>query len=393
MQEVWVPETFRERPYAREHFIKIVRWAQNNHGFYQKLHVDISKPLPIIKRAHIQQNNDLLLNGHKALGHTSGSTSMPVKVSWQAERHQMENVDTQRLKQWYGGQLTPMKIVALATHEANERTLEVDSPLAKQWEFIENQHAQFGADSLISYPTNLERLCHYALDKSLTLPFIKRVTAMSETYDAHMDGLLKQVFPNAVAIVTYSSVECGTIAIRCPHNPDNYHVMAHKLGVEILNEQDQPCALGELGQVVITDYFNHHSSLIRYALGDLAEPAVCDCGKIPFPAITRIAGKMRGLLRRADGSQMLFTSLSSTFRDSPEISQFQVVQTQLHMFTVNAVLRANQPSDEFETRIIARFQQEFGVNTEVNFNYMDAVPRSPGGKYFAAICAIPEITV
>ena len=393
MTEVWVPETFRERPYAREHFIHIVHWAQKHHGFYQKFHRDISKPLPVIKRSHIQQNNDLLLNGHEAIGHTSGSTSMPIKVSWQVERFNMEKADTQRLKQWYGGQLTPMKIVALATHEANERTLEVDTPLEEQWQFIQNQHIQFGADSLISYPTNLERLCLFAIENGLTVPFIKRVTAMSETYDAHMDALLKQVFPNAVAVVTYSSVECGTIAIRCPYNPDNYHVMAHKLGVEILNEQEQPCALGELGQVVVTDYFNQHSSLIRYALGDLAEPAQCDCGKISFPAITRIAGKMRGLLRRADGSQMLFTSLSSSFRDSPEISQFQVVQTQLQIFTVNAVLKIQQKTEAFEARIIARFQKEFGDDAQVSFNYMDSVPRSPGGKYFAAICVIPETVV
>ena len=315
---------------------------------------------------------------------------MPIKVSWQEERHNMERLDSNRLKQWYGGQLTPMKIVALATHEANERTLEVDTPLPQQWQFIQNQHTQYGADSLISYPTNLERLCHYAIDHGLNMPFIKRVTAMSETYDAHMDGLLKQVFPNAVPVVTYSSVECGTIAIRCPHNPDNYHIMAHKLGVEIINDKGQPCALGELGQVVITDYFNQHSTLIRYALGDLAEPAQCDCGKINFPAITRIAGKMRGLLRRADGSQMLFTSLSATFRDSPEISQFQVVQKQLQFFTVNAVLKVDGRNEDFEARIRTRFQQEFGQDTNLSFNYLESVPRSPGGKYFAAICEIPE---
>ena len=87
----------------------------------------------------------------------------------------------------------------------------MDSPLPAQWDFIRAQHETRGADSLVSYPTNLERLCHYAIDNGLSLPFIKRVTAMSETYDAHMDGLLKQAFPEAVPVVTYSSVECGTI--------------------------------------------------------------------------------------------------------------------------------------------------------------------------------------
>jgi phenylacetate-coenzyme A ligase PaaK-like adenylate-forming protein len=142
--------------------------------------------------------------------------------------------------------------------------------------------------------------------------------------------------------------------------------------------------------VVVTDYFNRHSTLIRYALGDLAENTVCGCGQIALPAITAIAGKMRGLLRRADGSQMLFTSLSSHFRDSPEIRQFQVVQEQIHQFTVRAVPRGTPDLAPFEARIRARFREEFGPETRLAFTYMDSIPRSPGGKYFAAICTIPE---
>jgi phenylacetate-CoA ligase len=205
-----------------------------------------------------------------------------------------------------------------------------------------------------------------------------------------MDDLIRQVFPNAVPIVTYSSVELGMIAVRCPHRPENYHIMAHKLGVEILDAEGRACPPGVPGQVVVTDYFNQHSTLIRYALGDLAENAVCPCGRIALPAITRIAGKMRGLLRRADGSQMLFTSLSSHFRDSPEIRQFQVVQDQIHQFTIRAVPRGTPDLAPFEARIRARFSEEFGPETRLAFTYMDSIPRSPGGKYFAAICAIPE---
>ena len=83
MTEVWVPETFRERPYAREHFIKIVRWAQQHHGFYQKFHVDISKPLPVIKRAQIQQYNELFLNGHQSW---HWQHMKPMKKLWKSIR-------------------------------------------------------------------------------------------------------------------------------------------------------------------------------------------------------------------------------------------------------------------------------------------------------------------
>lgn len=390
MSAVWIPETLRGRPYARRRFEAVVRWAQANHPFYRRFHPDISRPLPVITRAMVQEHNALLLNGHPAQGHTSGSTSMPIHVSWQPERGRLEAGDTQRLMQWYGGPLSYIKIVALATHKADERTFEVDSPLPEQLAFIRDRHARLGAVSLVSYPTNLERLCRFLAERGETLPFIRRVTAMSEAYDDHLDDLIRQAFPNAVPVVTYSSVELGMIAIRCPHRPENYHVMAHKLGVEILDEDGRPCPPGRLGQVVVTDYFNRHSTLIRYALGDLAENAVCDCGRIGLPAITRIAGKMRGLLRRPDGSQMLFTSLSPVFRDSPEIRQFQVLQHSLDRFTVRAAPREGAALAPFEARVRARFVQEFGPDTALAFDYMDAIPRTPGGKYFAALCEMPE---
>jgi phenylacetate-coenzyme A ligase PaaK-like adenylate-forming protein len=66
------------------------------------------------------------------------------------------------------------------------------------------------------------------------------------------------------------------IAVRCPHYPDNYHIMAHKLGLEFLNEQGTPCLDGEFGQIVITDYFNRKMPLIRYAIGDLATQSFYD---------------------------------------------------------------------------------------------------------------------
>ncbi len=389
MSTVWIPETFRDRPYASRRFEAVVRWAQANHPFYQRFHPDISRPLPLITRTMVQENNDLLLNGHPGLSHTSGSTSTPVWVSWQPGRGRLESQDTQRLVDWYGGQLSPIMIMAMAAHEANERTMEVDSPLAAQLEFIHDRHRRLGADSLISYPTNLERMCLYLIERGKTLPFIKRVTAMSETYDDHMDDLLAQVFPNAVPVVTYSSRELGMIAIRCPHRPENYHIMAHKLGIEILDGSDRPCRPGQLGRIVATDYFNRHSTLIRYDIGDLAEPAVCSCGRIRLPAITRIAGKMRGLLRKPDGSQMLFTSLSPVFRTSPEIRQFQVVQHALERFTVRAApRRAGEDLAGFEARVRARFAEVFGSAVTMAFEYMPEVPRTPGGKYFAAICEI-----
>ena len=198
---------------------------------------------------------------------------------------------------WLGGPLPNMRIVSLASHEGNAKTLDVSTPIPGQVDFILRRHSIDGACALVTYPTNLEMLCRYVLENDIDLSFMRRVICMSEMYEPYHDELISKAFPNAVASCTYSSVEAGLIAARCPHRPANYHIMAHKLGVEILDEQGRPCSDGELGQVVVTDYSNRRSTLIRYALGDLAAPTVCDCGQIPLPAITRLIGKVRGCSR------------------------------------------------------------------------------------------------
>jgi len=92
--------------------------------------------------------------------------------------------------------------------------------------------------------------------------------------------------------------------------------------VESLDGEGRPCREGEPGQVVVTDYWNRRSTLVRYALGDLAAPVTCGCGRIPAPAMTNVIGKVRGVLKDAAGRPVMFNGLSPMFRDSPEVRQF-----------------------------------------------------------------------
>ena len=385
MQPV-VPESFRDRPYARQHFSSIASWAALNHPFYRKRVSGDAPEFGLITRRDIQEENELLLNGHEHTGRTSGSTATPVKVCWSKERSDMDRRDTAQFVRWLGGPLPNMRIVALAAHAKNARTLEVTSPLSEQVEFILQRHAVEGACSLVTYPSNMELLCRYIIENGIDLSFMRRFVCLSEVYEPWYDEIVKKAFPNAIAAVTYSSVELGLISARCPHRPENYHIMAHKLGIEFLNEEGRPCQEGELGQVVATDYFNRRSTLVRYALGDLAAPTTCGCGKISLPAMTNVIGKVRGVLKRADGTPVLFTGLSPMFRDSPEIRQFQVMQPALGHFEIRYVPREGAPLEPFFERVGAAFRRDFGDEVRLDFRAYEEIPRSAGGKFHGAIC-------
>jgi len=385
MIEPVVPESFRARPYARQHYSDIARWAAQHHPFYIKRVHGERPDFGLLTRADIQQDNEGLLNGFEVTGRTSGSTAMPVQVAWSPERARMDRADTAQFTRLLGGRLPSVRIVALAAHAADARTIDVTEPIPVQVEFILRRHAANGACSLVTYPSNLEMLCRYVIEHGLDMRFMRRLVCLSEVYEPVVDELAAQAFPNALATSTYSSVEVGLIAGRCPHRPQNYHIVAHKLGVEFLDPDGRPCREGELGQVVITDYWNRRSSFIRYALGDLAAPATCGCG-IGGPALTQLVGKVRGLLKHADGRAVLFTGLSPMFRDSPEIRQFQVVQPALGHFVVRFVPRPGAALEPFFERVRSHFEADFGPGLEIGFEAMEEIPRSAGGKFHGSIC-------
>lgn len=385
MIEPVVPESFRNRPYARQHYSEIARWAAQEHPFYKKRVHGPRPDFPLLTRADIQDDNETLLNGFPATGRTSGSTAMPVLVSWSARRAEMDRQDNAGYIRLLGGPLPNVRIVALSAHEKNERTIDVTEPIPAQVEFILRRRAADGACALVTYPSNLEMLCRHVLEEGLDMRFMRRLVCLSEVYEPVVDELAAQAFPNAFATSTYSSVEVGLIAARCPHRPQNHHIVVRKLGVELLTDDGRPCREGEVGQVVVTDYWNRRSSFVRYALGDLAAPATCDCG-IGTPALTQLVGKVRGVLKHADGRPVLFTGLSPMFRDSPEIRQFQVVQPALGHFVVRFVPRAGAALDPFFDRVRQAFAADFGSDLRVEFDALECIPRSAGGKFHGSIC-------
>jgi phenylacetate-coenzyme A ligase PaaK-like adenylate-forming protein len=380
MSDLDIPESFRGRPYAERHFRQIAQWARVHSPFYRHFHAGGGVP-PLLTREILQAHNDELLDGRAVTGKTSGATSVPVRVHWGAPRSRLDHKDNLAYAGWFGGVLPHAKIVALIAHDAKPNSFEVASPVPQQLAFLHEQIHRHGVKSLISYPTNLMQLAQHLRQSGQTIPELERLVCMSELFEPSQEACIADAFPNARIAATYSCTETGMIAGRCPHNPDNYHIMAHKLGVEFLNAEGRPCAEGEVGQIVITDYVNRAMPFIRYAIGDLAAPVRCNCGKIDLPALTRLLGKQRGLLRHPDGHYVFSTELSPHIRDSVEVRQYQVIQEQPARFLLRVIARDGADTAAFETRMRELFAAHFGAATELAFDWCTDIPRLPGGKY------------
>lgn len=377
----FVPESFRDQLYAAERFRRIVEVARESNPFYQRW-LEAEDSVPIVTRDVFLQNNDLILNGTTATGSTSGSTGIPVRIAKSSNRASLDSTDQDLLIRWLGGRMRCSQIVHRGTGELPGWMMDVTENLDKQIQFIQHRYKTRQAIAVTTYPTNAELLAREVIRRGVDMSFVRRVGVYAEALEAAQEALIRQAFPNAQFWTTYSSIEFGLIAIRCPWDPRFHHWMSHKLGVEVLREDGSPCADGELGRVVITDYFNALCPLIRYELGDLAARGECPCGQTDLPAFSRVVGKVRGALLKRDGQRVIFTNMSVALRDIPGMGQYQVIQTSVEDVTVSYVA-----DTDLSDSIATAFATEFGyLPDRFCTRQVQRIERGANGKFYASIC-------
>lgn len=244
---------------------------------------------------------------------------------------------------------------------------------------------------LLTYPNNLSALLDLAEadpDRLAGLSRLKQVRTIGETLHDALRERCRRVLGVGSADL-YSTQEVGVLAIECPQG-GGYHVMAEGVVIELLRDDDQPCAVGETGRVVVTDLHNFATPLIRYDLGDLAvADGPCGCGR-GLPKIRRILGRQRNLLRLPDGRRFWPLVGAFGYREIAPVRQYQIIQRSLERVTLRLVVE--RPLSVVETEGLAERLVEFlGCRFAVDFEYCTPViPRGPGGKFEDFVCEIKD---
>jgi len=185
---------------------------------------------------------------------------------------------------------------------------------------------------------------------------------------------------------SYSSSETGCIAIQCPEQ-HKFHIMSETVIVEILDENGNECAPGEVGRVVLTDLQNFASPVIRYDIGDYAEQgSACTCGRT-LPTLHKIIGRERNLFIRPDGTR--FWPRAGMY-DIPKIApvrQWQMVQHSIDHVEYRLVV--DTPLTEEQREQIKALVPKFLLfNPQVTVTeFPDAIP-TKNGKYEETICLV-----
>ncbi len=378
---------------------------------------DLLSTIPIMRRHDLQtQREDIdstwypSEHGKVMIARSTGSTGEPVEVRRTALNDLMWMAMTLREHLWQHRDFSSTLAVIranLAEDDTGRHGIEslnwgapvshlftsgpaygisLQTDVMRQSEWLNEIRPQY----LLTYPNNFSALLDIAdadPAKGAGLRRLKQVRTIGETLPDSLRERCRRLLDIDITDV-YSSQEVGVIATECPDR-DGYHIMSESVIVELLLDDDSPCAPGERGRIVVTDLHNFATPLIRYDIGDIAELGVsCPCGR-GLPKLTRILGRQRNLLRLPDGRRFWPTVGALVFRDVAPIQQYQVVQSGVDRIKLKLVVERPISADEEQslTEVLNRF---LGHSFAVDFEYFShQIPRGPGGKFEDFICEIP----
>lgn len=360
--------------------------------------------LPILTRSELQRlgavmTSQRIPSAHKPTNsiQTSGSTGMPIKTLGTALTRLYWNAINLRDHAWHRRDLSG-KLAAIRSSGRNKlpkeglvlpnwgpptaevyktgpaAALSVQTYIDEQADWLCKQDP----DYLITYPSNLQALAEYFQRTGQNLTRLRELRTYGETVNPELRDVCQRTF-GVPLVDMYSSQEVGYIALQCPDH-EHYHVQSESVLVEILNQNNEPCRPGEVGQVVITTLHNYAMPLIRYAILDYAEPGPeCSCGR-SLPVLNRIMGRQRNMLILPNGKQTWPTFPSKSWEHIGSIQQMQLVQKSLEHIEVRYVAeRLLSPAQEQELIDILckRFKHPFVIS----FANQERIERSGNYKF------------
>lgn len=362
---------------------------------------DLAK-LPVLTRATIKRRlPDMLSRAipkyRLAEGHTSGTTGSPLTLFYNGDMTHMAYAALDRHYRWAGvimarggdrvAVIRGNVIVPLEqrrppfwrlNHFHNQLLLSCFHLTPDNLTHYFQALREFRPAVLDGYPSSAYVLAKVLLNRDERLP-LKAVITSSETLFDFQREVIEAAFQCRV-FDYYAAAERVIFASECDHHLG--HHLYEEYGItELLDEDDQPVAVGGEGYLVGTSLHNLGMPLLRYRTSDRSalKTASCACGR-PLPLMEDVATKAEDLLRLKDGRLISPSVLTHPFKPLDAIEASQLVQTDLDRLIIRLVptpAYRQADADHLVRELKARLGEEIRVDIELT----DSLPRTANGKF------------
>jgi phenylacetate-CoA ligase len=381
---------------TRRNLERILRHAINTVPFYKRVLDDLElSAFPVTNKNQIRSQQNAFLSSSlppksSTRMITSGSTGTPFVVYHDEDKRARNAADTLYFAQLtgysVGDRLFYLKIWSAYNHKSrlsqwlqNISPIDVVSFNDSEIEFllhtIDTTQESY---AFLGYSSAVERICCY-LEKSSREPFKHRPSSaitMSESLNDRTKASFQRYFGTPL-FSRYSNIENGIIAQQTPESGHRFLINSASYHVELLSlTEDKPAKPGELGRIVITDFFNLQMPLIRYDTGDTGILAH-ESGDEPFRYFDVVEGRKMDLLYATDGSLVSSFVVYKNMWQYTEIEQYQLEQFGRVDYLIR--ITAKNPIAK-EPQLIAEFKSFLGRDANIQIEYNNEIPLLASGK-------------
>lgn len=389
----------KEVPY----YLELYKKAGLTAAKLRHIEADNLQKVPVLPKDDLRKfGSSSLLSASRGKGSffsSSGSTGTPVKIFYSHAMHQQWfGIYEARIRNWAGvssfiprGMIGGRRIIPGA----------IASPPYYRYNYFEKQvycsayhiNAANAANYLeglkkynVTYMTGYAMsnffLARFFKENNLEAPSLKAVITSSEKLNPDMRKLFAEVY-QCKTYDSWGSVEACGIVSECEMG--NLHVSPDAGIIELLDENMQPVAPGQPGDVYCTGLLNTDQPLIRYAIGDrmVWKAGTCSCGR-QMPMIEEVVGRTEDVVVGKDGREMV--RFHSIFYGLEKIKKSQVVQQGIGELLIK--LEVEKPLSAAENSLLKqRIESQLG-EMDISIEEVDIIPLNRNGKFQAVISKV-----
>lgn len=238
-----------------------------------------------------------------------------------------------------------------------------------QWDTIQRMRP----DSVMCIPSFILKLIEYAEAHHIDYrnSSVKRIIGIGEglrDQNFNLNSLGQKIKDkwDVELYATYSSTEMSTTFPECQHSCGGHH-HPELIIVEIIGENDEPVAEGEIGEVVITTLGVEGMPLLRFRTGDMAcihnEP--CACGRHSF-RISPIVGRKNHMIKYK-GTTLYPPAITDVLNNTNYVENFYI--------SINT--NPSTETDEVVITIGLRGTQDFDVVKDLKDRFRAKIRVAP----------------
>ena len=385
--------------YRDERIRDLMDYASSQCPYYRELGINRFADLPVLTKADYINNYDTVLSDEYrsvkdtlATFSTSGSTGTPFTVYADPGKllhYNMNYISFMELngfrlgmkrgefRAWIPGRSTISKFKSFKN---NLIMMEISNMGDEAMVDVCRKIEDDGIQVLVMYSTALVRLVSYIESHQVDISkwSVEMLFTMGEALPADTFNKAEEIF-GLTPVRSYGNNENGFIAMTIP-GTEGYVIDLYNYHIEILKEDsDEPAEEGEVGRIVVTDFFNRAFPMLRYDTGDTG--TVCyyhdERGNL-HGYFKEIYGRRGSVLYNTKGDPLsihVFMNILLNFEG--EIRQARCIQTGEKEYE----LLVNKAADVIdEGKVKGKYREYLGSDAVIDIKYVDELPRLASGK-------------